>query len=89
MANNENCPFCGGEPILMYQFSAKRRCYFGWVECQSCGARTRTKEVYGEPGDDGFYGQGAYQRLWYLWSRRDGKEDQGAEQDPEGEHHDV
>lgn len=69
---NINCPFCGGEPIMMYQHSSNG--IFGWIECQTCGGRTKTKRVYGVPGDPDFYDQFAYNALWTLWTRRQNEE---------------
>ena len=68
------CPFCGGEPILMYQYSVKYDTIYGWVECKCCGARTRAKALHGKPEDEDFFVQFAYKSLYSLWSQRYRKE---------------
>jgi len=69
----KNCPFCGGEPILMYKYSSYGY-IFGFVQCQTCGASTKAKRVYGNPQDDDFYSQFEYEEVLRLWERRCGEE---------------
>lgn len=64
-----DCPFCGGHAFRSFQVG--RRGGFGWVECEVCGARTKTAAVHGDPDEDeGFWEQDAYVRLSRLWNKR-------------------
>ena len=40
MEDIKTCPHCGGESDLYYQ--GGRHGYFCWVECSSCGCKSRS-----------------------------------------------
>lgn len=62
------CPFCGGEPDVMQNWSRKFQCYFLWVECPVCGARGGSKSSNEDNID--YAGEIAIQK----WNKRYTKE---------------
>ena len=66
----KKCPFCGGDADYMTQYG--RRGYFNWVECITCGCRTKTFSS----GEEEF-SLNSTQFAAYAWNRRrDGKWDE-------------
>lgn len=66
------CPFCGGDPVLSYRGGTSG--VFGWVECSTCGCRTKAKRLYtleinGEQSPL-FWSQQAFVELSAIWNRR-------------------
>lgn len=63
------CPLCGGEASQISQ--GGRKGMFGWIECDSCGTRTRAISLYGDRDkDEDFYEQFNYDILASIWNRR-------------------
>lgn len=63
----ENCLHCGGLSDLYYQ--GGKHGYFCWVECSSCGSRSRTFGL-GERLCDNWFEQIAAIRAISAWNRK-------------------
>lgn len=64
----KRCPFCGGRASMFYREG--RHGLFGYVQCEECEAKTRTKTVYGEPDNPKFWEQAPYYELATIWNKR-------------------
>ena len=62
------CPFCGGEAWFWTKES--RFGYFAWVECETCGCRTKAVSTRIQADDDGFKDSTAAKVLGASWNRR-------------------
>ena len=63
----KNCPHCGGECDLYYQ--GGRHGYFCWVECCSCGCKSRSF-CLGQSVSDDWFDSVPAQRAATVWNRR-------------------
>ena len=64
------CPFCGSDKISK-QASRGRYGWFGWIECDVCGARTNNKKLIDQDSNDpSFFGQDTFELLADLWNMR-------------------
>ena len=70
----KKCPFCGSEASFL--FETGRYGPFGYVECDLCGARTKTKKVVKnfpiEDNEEAFWNQPAFLSLENAWNKRAG-----------------
>lgn len=49
----KSCPFCGQDAANIYRnYSYKTRRYFVWVECEFCGARSKSTCSDTDPVND-------------------------------------
>lgn len=63
------CPFCGHEEISVYtQYG--RYGYFAWVECDLCGARSKTLKSTNRADSPEFSVSAVACKLLDAWNRR-------------------
>lgn len=69
MAELKPCPFCGYTVITTYSRNG-RNGSFAWLECNTCGAKTRCVSTNIHANEPDFRGSIAEERLMSLWNRR-------------------
>lgn len=53
MVELKSCPFCGQDTANIYRnYSSNARTYFVWIECEFCGAKSKSICSYKDPADD-------------------------------------
>lgn len=73
VAELKSCPFCGDEKIgIKCQYSSKYDAFFFVVECNCCGANTRSivNNEGGSPEDEAFWQSTAVEQVVTLWNNR-------------------
>ena len=64
------CPFCGSKLISMYSnYSRNAKAYFVWIECDTCGARSKATSQRTSPEDSNWRDM-ACQKVLSLWNMR-------------------
>ena len=64
------CPFCGDTDVEL-RWRDGRNGLYGFVQCNYCGAQTRTLKLYDQdPASDTFYVQETFGRIARLWNKR-------------------
>jgi len=71
MADLDNCPFCGSP--ARYWSQRGRYGLFAWVECDGCGARSKSVPTDVSVNEDAFVDSVNADRLTACWNRRDSK----------------
>jgi len=69
MSNLKPCPFCGAS--AQYWSQGGRYGLFAWIECNECGARTKTVSTDAPVSDPAFFDEISATRLCAYWNRRD------------------
>ena len=72
MAELKPCPFCAGIEIMTFSRSGRKGA-FAWVECDTCGAKTRCVSTNTHADEPDFRGSIAEEHLISLWNRRVGE----------------
>lgn len=68
----KSCPFCGNDAAMLYRnYSHKTRTYFVWMECEVCGAKSKTFASEDDPVDNNWETNGCYRAI-AAWNRRAG-----------------
>lgn len=62
------CPFCGGEAVAYTQ--GGRYGLFAWLECDFCGAKTKTVTSELSANNPEFQESSVMRRLSIAWNRR-------------------
>ena len=65
------CPFCGD--VASKISDSGRYGPFGYVECELCGARTKTRKIISRTKfdtDEEFWDQDAFEAIVRSWNRR-------------------
>lgn len=68
------CPFCGGDATYYRKHGGwrARDSVFYWVECETCGAKTKMTSIdEDECSDDKEWNNIATRRVASLWNRRE------------------
>lgn len=68
---DKKCPFCGADSshvLLNLESSTYGR--IGYLFCDNCGARTKSKKLYGNPRDKSFFLQKSLLWMKDFWDRR-------------------
>lgn len=67
------CPFCGATDdavILQRRVNAMNDVRYVYVECQCCGARTRTKSIFDDEEQPETGYSDSEKRVIYAWNMR-------------------
>lgn len=66
------CPFCGQDAATLYRnYSGRLRKYFVWVECDTCGARSKATAEDSDPADENWE-SAECRRVVGAWNMRAG-----------------
>lgn len=63
------CPFCGSLALASRSFSEKTRCFFAFISCTKCGAKTRSFRSESDPLETWDHNEPA-QRATAVWNAR-------------------
>ena len=67
MIEIRNCPHCGGESEVSWNFG--KLGYFVWIECSMCGCRTKAYS-YGQCLPKDYRNTRGVERLANTWNKR-------------------
>ncbi len=70
MDNLKHCPFCGGNAFFWTR--GTRYGYIAWVECETCGGRSKAVSTKMQVDEDGFVESTSARVLKGAWNRREG-----------------
>lgn len=71
----KNCPFCGSDEITLNRnYNHHTRTYFTWVECDMCGAKSKSKASPDDPADENWDNL-ACRKASVAWNTRAGCSD--------------
>ena len=71
-SNLKDCPFCGGSDIFL-KYNGARHGYFYYVECNTCGGRTRGACLPdGQYSEETEWDNKAARTVELLWNQRSG-----------------
>lgn len=67
------CPFCGQDAATLYRtYSFRTKTYFTWVECDVCGAKSKSTASDDDPANDNAWNNLACRKAAAAWNRRSG-----------------